>query len=258
MAGSSQFDVGGLSVAVTGAGRGLGRALAKGFAAAGARVAVAGRTKSDVERVAGEIASSGGQAVAIAFDARKEEDCRMVVTRAEAAFGPIDAMIVNHGVTFHADPESFPAEEFRAVVETNLTSCFLCAQAAGRAMIAAGRKGSIVLISSNASVVTFDGLLAYSASKAGLDQLGRQLAAEWGPKGVRVNMIGPGYMNSHMRGTEAEYDDPQFLAALMAKIPLRRRGEPEELVGPAIFLASDASSYLTGAYLPVDGGYTLP
>ena len=258
MSADPRFDIAGRRVVVTGGGRGLGRALAKGFAAAGAMVVVAGRGQADIEKVAGEISAAGGRALPVCFDARREEDCQLVVERTEQAFGPIDAMIVNHGITYHAAPESFPAAEFRAVVETNLTSCFLCAQAAGRAMIAAGRKGAIVLISSNASVATFDGLLAYSASKAGLDHLGRQLAAEWGPKNVRVNMIGPGYMNSHMRGTEGEYEDAQFLETLMSKIPLRRRGDPQELVGPAIFLASDASSYLTGAYLPVDGGYTLP
>jgi NAD(P)-dependent dehydrogenase (short-subunit alcohol dehydrogenase family) len=231
--------------------------LAKGFAAAGARVIVAGRTASDVELVANEIAADGGRAIAVHFDARRGEDCRMVVERTKEAFGGIDAMVVNHGITFHAAPESFPADEFRAVVETNLTSCFLCAQAAGRTMIEAGRKGSIVLISSNASIATFKGLLAYSASKAALDHLGRQLAAEWGPNGIRVNMIGPGYMKSYMRGVEGAYDDPQHLAQVMPKIPLRRYGDPKELVGPAIFLVSDASSYLTGAYLPVDGGYTL-
>jgi NAD(P)-dependent dehydrogenase (short-subunit alcohol dehydrogenase family) len=108
-----------------------------------------------------------------------------------------------------------------------------------------------VLISSNASIATFNGLLAYSASKAALDHLGRQLAAEWGPKGIRVNIIGPGYMESYMRGVEGAYDDPQFLAQVMPKIPLRRYGDPEELVGPAIFLAAHIRGNACGR--PVKG-----
>ena len=244
-------------VVITGAGRGLGRALARGFVAAGACVVIAGKTESDLLQTEAELRSAGGQALAVRFDARDEGDCKRLVERTRQEFGSIDSMIVNHGVSFHSTPEDLPAQAFRDVVETNLTSCFLCAQAAGRAMLDQPNKGTIVLISSDASVVAFDGLLAYSASKAGLDQLGRQFAAEWGPRGIRVNMIGPGYMETRMRESEHKVEDPRVTAELMLKIPLRRKGKPEELIGPAIFLASDASSYLTGAYLAVDGGYSI-
>ena len=245
------------NIVITGAGRGLGRALARGFVAAGACVVIAGKTESDLLQTEAELRSAGGQALAVRFDARDEGDCKRLVERTRQEFGSIDSMIVNHGVSFHSTPEDLPAQAFRDVVETNLTSCFLCAQAAGRAMLDQPNKGTIVLISSDASVVAFDGLLAYSASKAGLDQLGRQFAAEWGPRGIRVNMIGPGYMETRMRESEHKVEDPRVTAELMLKIPLRRKGKPEELIGPAIFLASDASSYLTGAYLAVDGGYSI-
>lgn len=251
------FDMTDRNVVITGAGRGLGRALAHGFVAAGAHVVVAGKTEDDLVRTVEELQSAGGKALAVQFDARSEADCQMLVERTQREFGSIDSVIVNHGVSFHATPEDFPAQVFRDVIETNLTSGFLCAQAAGRAMLGQENKGTIVLISSDASVVAFDGLLAYSASKAGLDQLGRQFAAEWGPKGVRVNMIGPGYMETRMRNSERKVEDPRVTAELTLKIPLRRKGRPEELVGPAIFLASDASSYLTGGYLAVDGGYSI-
>lgn len=253
----SSFDVLNKAVIVTGAGRGLGRALALGFAEAGAQVMVAGRTAADVDAVTGEITAQGGVATGYRFDAEDAAQCEALVAESVRRFGRLDAMIVNHGVTLHSSAYDTAADEFRKVIDINLTSCFLCAREAGRQMRRQGEGGAIVLISSNASFLAYDGLVAYGASKGGVDQLCRQLGGEWGPDGIRVNAIGPGYMNSHMRGVEAEYEDPAFKERLMAKIPMRRRGEPDELVGAAIFFASPASSYVTGQYLAIDGGYSL-
>jgi NAD(P)-dependent dehydrogenase (short-subunit alcohol dehydrogenase family) len=249
------FDFVGKVAIVTGAGRGLGRAIAIGLANAGAKVMVAGRTDADIRGTADLIAARGGEAAAFQFDAAKAEDCAALAQATIARFGVLDSIVVNHGVTLHCSAFDTTADGFRQVVDVNLTSAFLCAQAAGRVMRSAG--GTIVLISSNASIVAFDGLVAYSSSKGGVDQLCRQLAGEWAPHGIRVNAIGPGYMNSHMRGTEAEYEDEAFKRQLALKIPAGRRGNPEELVGPVLFFASGASSYVTGQYLAVDGGYTI-
>ncbi len=244
-------------VVVTGAGRGLGRAIATGLAAAGAKVVVAGRNAADNNETLRLIKESGGIARQVVFEATDQKQCADAVAFSVSEFGRLDSIVVNHGVTLHQSAIDTTPEAFRAVIDVNLTSAFLCAQAAARQMIDQGQGGTIVLISSNASIVAFDGLTAYSSSKAGVDQLCKQLALEWAPHDIRVNAIGPGYMNSHMRGTEGEYEDPEFKKQLMKKIPAGRRGDPQELVGPIAFFASSASSYVTGAYLPVDGGYTI-
>ncbi len=140
-------------------------------------------------------------------------------------------------------------------MSANVTGCFNCAQLVARRMIANGRGGSIVLISSTASLVGFPGLLAYGVSKGGVDQMVRQMAVEWGVHGIRVNAINPGYTTHHMRGSEARNDDDALEARIRDTTPMRRRGTPEEFAGPAVFLASDASSFVTGTVLPVDGGY---
>ena len=246
-----------LRIIVTGAGRGLGKAMAEGLAAGGARVIVAGRTASDVDNVAAGIREAGGAASAVCFDAIQDEDCRKPVETAVTAYGGVDCIIINHGITHHADALSTSPAKFRQVVDINLSSAFICAQVAARQMIAQGAGGSVIFISSTASLLAFDGLSAYSASKGGIDQLTRQLAFEWARYGIRVNSIAPGYMNTHMRGVEAEYETQQFKNTLATKIPLGRRGEPHELVGAASLFASSASSYITGQQLVVDGGYGL-
>ena len=124
-------------------------------------------------------------------------------------------------------------------------------------MIAQGDGGSIVLISSSGSLATFDGLTSYGSSKAGVDHMARHLASEWGAHGIRVNTIAPGYMESHMKASAARYSTPEFIAHIRDRTPLGRKGAPEELVGPVVFLASDASSFVTGHVLLVDGGWCV-
>lgn len=251
------FTLAGRTIVVTGAGRGLGKAIAEGLAALRANVVVAGRTADDLASVARGIAERGGTAVDLLFDAQDAGEVESVVDATLARFGRLDGMVINHGVTLHASAYDTTPDSFRRVVDVNLTSCFLCARAAGRQMRNQGHGGSIVLISSNASFLAYDGLVAYGASKGGVDQLCRQLGGEWGPDGIRVNAIGPGYMNSHMRGVENAYEAPSFKNELMRKIPLRRRGDPHELVGATVFFLSDASSYVTGQYMAIDGGFSL-
>ncbi len=245
------------TVIVTGAGRGLGRAIAFGLSRLGANVIVAGRTAGDVEVVAREIERFGGEAHPKQFDATKAGASEELVRSAVAWKDTVHGAIISHGISLHEEATRTSTDEFRDVVETNLVSCFDCSRSVGCQLIQQRTGGSIVLISSNGSIVAYNGLAAYGASKGGVDQLCRQLAAEWAPNKVRVNAIAPGYMNSFMRGTEHKYGDEKFRKAISDRIPMRRWGEPEDLVGAAAFLLSDSSSYVTGQYIAIDGGYSI-
>ncbi|MCI4644770.1 MAG: glucose 1-dehydrogenase [Hyphomonadaceae bacterium] len=241
---------------VTGAGRGLGRAIATGFARAGAKVVIAGRTQGDIDVVVEELRSEGHEVMGISFEATKREDCEALFAKTVEAYGRLDILLVSHGIGEGGPSEHVPEDQWRRVIDIDLNSAFTCAQIAGRQMLSQG-KGSIIFVSSTASIVAFPGGAAYGAAKAGVDHLARHLGTEWAARGVRVNTINPGFMTSHMRGTEAYYDDPGYREQVIQGTPMRRKGEPDELVGPAIFLASDASSFVTGHVIPVDGGWCL-
>lgn len=248
-----RFELKGKTVIVTGAGRGLGRAMAKGIAQAGAAVVVAGRTAADVEEAARELRGLGGEAIAATFDATRLGEVERLVAGA-APGGRLDAIVINHGVSLAKPAAETTEAEWDGVLDVNLKSAFLCAQAAGRRMIAQGG-GSIVFVSSTASKVGFANLVAYGASKGGVDQMVRQLAVEWGPHGVRVNAINPGYTTNDMSGTERRHADPALNEEMRRLTPMQRRGEPREFAGPAVFFCSDASAFVNGFCLNVDGGY---
>jgi len=251
------FDLKDRAYIVTGAGRGIGAELAAGLAEAGACVAVAGRTAADCETVAGGIASKGGRAVAVPFDARDEAQCATLIERTMEAFGRLDGAVVNHGIGLHRDALETTREEFADMLEGNLTSYFLMCRELGRRWVEDGTAGSIVLMSSNASFLGYDELAAYGVSKAGVDQLCRQLAAEWAKYGTRVNAIGPGYMTSSMKGIESIYDAPDVKAKILPRIPAGRYGALRELLGATVYFLSDEAGYTTGQYLAIDGGYSL-
>jgi NAD(P)-dependent dehydrogenase (short-subunit alcohol dehydrogenase family) len=253
----SLFDLAGKTAIVTGSGRGLGRAIAEGLAAAGARLVLCGRTRPGLEETAAAIARAGGAAHVIPFDALRRADCERLVAEAVAHFGGLDIMVVNHGVGGAKPAEEVDESEWDTIVDINLKSAFNCAQAAGRHWLAARQPGSIVLISSTASTMAFDGLVAYGAAKGGVDQMCRQLAAEWADRGIRVNAVAPGYMTSAMRGRAEFYQDPAIQDRIRTRTPQQRAGAPEELVGPVLFFASAASSFVTGHVMPVDGGYCI-
>ena len=253
----SLFDLSDKTAIVTGSGRGLGRAIALGLAAAGANLVVCGRSRPGLDETAAAIAAAGGTAHVVVFDAARRADCEQLVAESVARFGGLDVMVVNHGVGGAAPAEDVAEADWERIVGINLTSAFNCAQAAGRHWLAAHRTGSIVLISSTASTMAFDGLVAYGAAKGGLDQMCRQLAAEWADRGIRVNAVAPGYMTSYMRGRAEFYEDPAIKDRIRTRTPQQRAGAPEELVGPVLFFASDASSFVTGHVMPVDGGYCI-
>ncbi|MFG1463339.1 glucose 1-dehydrogenase [Xanthobacter sp. DSM 24535] len=241
-------------VIVTGGGRGLGRAISEGFAAAGAHVVLTGRTAATVEEAAAAIAAQGGAAEGFAADVSREDDmdalCRTVVER----HGRIDTLVNNAGINpWYKAAEETSLDEWRAVVDTNLTGVFLAARAAGRVMLAQG-EGAVVNVTSVAGRVGLARTTAYCAAKGGVEMMTRQLALEWAKKGVRVNAIGPGYFETDL--TEGLRHNPKLAERVTARTPMGRFGHPQELVGACLFLASPAASYITGASLAVDGGWT--
>lgn len=253
----SRFSLEDKVVVVTGSGYGIGRQIALGIAGAGAKVVVCGRSEDKVADTAETILSHGGVAIAVAFDATEKQDCVELVNCCVEQFGRIDAMVINHGVIEVNAPEDLTEEQWLNVVHVNLNSCFYCAQAAGSQMIDQGEGGALVMVSSNGSLTAFAGLAAYGASKGGVDQLCRQLAAEWGKYRIRVNTINPGYTDNQMGGRPKKSLAPDLEVDIENLTPLERRGRAEEMVGPVLFLASDAASFVTGHCLVVDGGYSI-
>ena len=171
-------------------------------------------------------------------------------------FGRLDVLVVSHGVGHFDSALELSGAAWDETLAINLSGAFYCCQAAAQKMADHGEGGSIVVISSTASTVAFDTLLAYGVSKAGVDQMVRQMASEWGRYGIRVNAINPGYTTHRPRGPEYDPDSPAD-RAINEATPLGRSGSPEEFVGPTLFLATEASSYVTGVTLPVDGGWLI-
>lgn len=247
------FDLTGKVAIVTGSGRGLGKAMARGLASAGAKLTIAARTAAQVEATAAEFASAGADVLPLVFDATTRAECQRLVDATVARFGRLDVMLANHGGGAYQMAEDIDDATWDRVISQNLTSVFHCCQIAARQMITQGWGGSIIVTSSTASSVGFKGLLSYGAAKGGVDQMVRQMAMEWGRFGIRVNAINPGY-TTHRPRSVYDPDSPAELE-VHRLTPLGRSGRPEEMAGPAIFLASDASSFVTGVCLPVDGGW---
>ena len=248
------FDLTGRTAIVTGSGRGLGRAIAHGLAEAGANLVLCARTPGSAKSVAEDIAAKGGRAIGLEIDCAERDQCDRLVDAALERFGQLDILVCNHGIGLSKPAEATTPAEWTEMLRVNLTGYFFAAQAAARPMLAQGR-GAIVMNSSNGSFIGFPGLTAYGASKGGVDQLVRQLAVEWGERGIRVNAINPGWTENLMAHRNRQAVDEEKEAEIRRMTPLRRRGRPEEMVGPVIFLASDASSFVTGLCLPVDGGW---
>lgn len=239
---------------VTGAGRGIGRALSLGLAEAGADVVCLARTASEVEAVAAEVRSLGRRALAVSADITNQEQVTQAVEAAIAAFGKIDILVNNAGTNIRKPALDVQEPDWDRVVETNLKGPFFVAQAVGRHMCAAGY-GRVINVASVGGEVALRTGVAYGSSKAGLIHMTRILALEWAKYGVTVNAIGPWYFRTSL--TDKLLEDEQYVAEILARTPLGRIGEVEELVGPVLFLASEASSYVTGQALMVDGGMTI-
>jgi NAD(P)-dependent dehydrogenase (short-subunit alcohol dehydrogenase family) len=239
---------------VTGSTKGIGRAIAAAFVQAGMRVVVNSRSENDCRAAAAALAHPTGRALPLAGDLATADGVRNFARRAEEALGEVDVLVNNAGRTFVAPSESLAEADWRRTLDLNLTAYFLLSQEIGRGMLARGR-GSIVNVSSVVGTVAFPERLVYCVSKAGVDMLTRVLGTEWAARGVRVNAIAPAYVETEM---VASLFDRGLVdrGRLAARTPIGRLATPDEVAGAAIFLASDASSYVTGSVLTVDGGWT--
>ena len=247
----SPFDLSGRTALVTGANTGLGQAIAVGLAKAGADIVAVGR--SAPTETAAMVEGAGRTLHAIPADLSSTAPITDVVAGALEATGAVDILVNNAGIIRRADSLDFSEEDWDAVMDTNLKSAFFLSQAVARRWVAAGRGGKIINI---ASMLSFQGGIrvpSYTASKSGLAGLTRLLACEWAAKGINVNAIAPGYIETN--NTEALRADPDRNSSILARIPAARWGDPSDLAGAAVFLASAASNYMHGAVVPVDGGW---
>ncbi|TSD84926.1 glucose 1-dehydrogenase [Mycobacterium sp. KBS0706] len=237
---------------VTGASRGIGEALALGLAAAGADIALAGRDRAALDRVAEAVRQRGRQAVPVVLDVADTGGIDRVFATAAAALGGLDILVNNAGVEEVRPSLAVDEALWDRIVDTNLKGAFFCARAAALLMKPRGR-GAILNLCSLTSEVGVPGAVPYGASKTGLVGMTRALATEWAKDGIRVNGIGPGYFRTAL--TEVFYRDEAWQQRMLAAIPAGRFGRMDDLVGPAVFLCSDAAAYVTGQVLYVDGGY---
>jgi NAD(P)-dependent dehydrogenase (short-subunit alcohol dehydrogenase family) len=247
------FDLGGKTAIVTGGGKGIGRQMAEGLAQAGANLVLCARKAERCEQAASELEALGVRAIGLGCDVRHPEQVQAVVRTAVDELGSVDVLVNNAGTVWGATPEEMPLEGWQKVIDVNLTGVFLFAQAVGRVMIENGG-GAIVNI---ASVAGLQGgppeimnTVVYNASKGGVIAFTRDLACKWAQHGIRVNAIAPGWFPSDMSGYVLERHEE----TVKQHIPLGRFGGPQDLKGAVVFLASDASAYVTGHTLVVDGG----
>lgn len=247
------FDLTGRKALVTGASRGLGQAIAQALASAGADVAVTARDVKGLEETRARISNMGKRSFAYALDVRDVDSCSSVIDAAAHALGGLDILINNAGYEEIRPALDVDEALWERIVSTNLKGAFFCAQAAARNMVALGQRGAIVNLCSLTSYVGVPTAVPYGSSKAGLMGMTHALAAEWAQQGIRVNAIAPGYFRTAM--TDVFYQDGAWQEAMLEKIPQRRFGEMEDVAGAVVFLASDASRYVTGHCIPIDGGY---
>ena len=247
------FDLTGKVALVTGAGRGLGRTMALALAAAGADIVATARTASEIESLAAEVRGLGRRALALTADSTDAAAVEAVVARAVEGLGQIDILVNNAGINVRKPVLELSEGEYRSVLETNLVGSFHWARAAGRRMVAQ-RAGKVINISSIMGRVVLANQAAYASSKGGVEQLTKVLAVEWAPFNVQVNAIGPTYFETDL--TKPLFEDPERKAFIEGRTPAGRWGQPHELAGAVIFLASGASDFVTGHTLMVDGGWT--
>lgn len=252
--GDNIFDLGGRTAVVTGAGRGLGRAAALGLAGFGADIAAIDlKAENCAETLAG-VAGLGRKCIAYGCDISDYEAVRTTVARIASDFGRIDVLANITGITARIPTVDIPPEQVRRITEVNYFGTFWMCKEVGRIMLAQGR-GSVINMAAlgGAFLGTGRGNAAYSSTKGAIAALTRELACEWGAQGIRVNAVAPCWFQTDMNATSI-FANKSFMDQVLTKLPMKRIGRPPELVGPIVFLASDASSMITGLVLPVDGG----
>jgi gluconate 5-dehydrogenase len=248
-----QFDLTGRRALITGASRGIGFAIARGLMAAGAEIIINGRDEARLEAAVRALRQEGAKVDAIAFDVTDQDAVTAGIQRIENTIGPLDIVFNNAGMQFRAPLEDYPVEKWRELMRVNVESVFLVSQAAARHMIARGR-GKIINICSVQSEVGRASIAPYTTSKGAVKMLTKAMCADWAKHGLQINAIGPGYFKTELN--KALVADADFTAWLEKRTPAGRWGEVDELAGAAVFLASDASSFINGHILYVDGGIT--
>ena len=249
------FDLTGKTAIVTGGSRGIGKEMAEGLAEAGANLMLCARRSEWLEETVKEFQEKGFNVAGKTCDVAKPDEVQAVVNETVNKFGSVDILINNAGISWGAMPEDMPLEQWQKVLNVNLTGCFVFAQAVGREMLKQNR-GSIINIASIAGLTSSANgpfYAGYVASKAGLIGLTRELAASWGRKGIRVNAIAPGFFHSRMADAVIDI----YERSIQENNVIPRVGNEGELKGVTVFLASDASSYITGQTIAVDGGMTV-
>lgn len=248
------FDLSGTVALVTGGNGGIGRGIALGLAEAGASVVIAARNEEKTRAVVAEVEALGRKAAGVACDVLQHADLEAAVARCESEFGRLDILVNNAGVAGGGPPEAIEEATWDRVVDTNLKAVFQCSQLAHPLLKASGR-GKVINIGSEYSLFGSPNVVPYASSKGGVIQLTKSLAVAWAKDGIQVNAIIPGWITTDM--TQGVLNNETFYNAIVSRTPARRFGEPEELAGTAVFLASHASDFVTGQSVPVDGGYSI-
>lgn len=247
-----KFNLNGKSGIITGAGSGIGKGIATGLVQAGAELVIAGRNLEKLEAAAEEMRQFGGPVIPAQADISKMEDIKGLVDRAVKEFEKIDFLFNNAGIIRRNPSEDFLEKDWDEVIDINLKGPFFLAQAVARVMISQERKGKIINTSSLIAVQGGKRVPAYAASKGGLAQVTKSMANDWAKYDILVNAIGPGWVSTEL--TEPLRQDKERFTEITGRIPLGRWADPEDLAGAAVFLASDASNYITGQTIFVDGG----
>jgi 2-deoxy-D-gluconate 3-dehydrogenase len=241
---------------VTGGNGGIGKAIARSLAAAGSDVVIAARNQAKTAEAVGDIQQEfGTRVIGVPVDLREEAQIRALAAQALEAFGRIDILVNNAGTNIRKLPQDYTAAEWDEVLDINLRGAFLCSQAVYPAMKAAGR-GKVINIGSMTSIFGGAKLAPYGTSKGGIVQLTRSLAVAWAPDNIQVNAILPGFINTNLT-RQARKEIPGLEERVISRTPVGRWGEPDEVAGAAVFLASRAADFVTGVALPVDGGYSV-
>jgi 2-deoxy-D-gluconate 3-dehydrogenase len=251
----SLFDLSGRVAVVTGGNGGIGLGMAEGLAAAGASVVLAGRNATKGAAAAKQIADAGGKAAFAEVDVTSEASCRALIDGAASRHGRLDILVNNAGTNIRKVPDILKLEEWHAVMDTNLTSAFVCSHAAYPHMKKAGR-GKIINIGSMMSIFAAPFSPAYAASKGGIVQFARACATAWAKDNIQVNSVLPGWIDTDLtKGARREVEG--LHERVLARTPAARWGDPMDFAGIAVFLASPASDFVTGTAIPVDGGYSV-